>query len=150
MTSKWPCVLIMGSLSLGLASLLDVLVAGPTLAGLPSLWVSWFASLLLTALVAWRASSARSSWAFLSAINGVMSFAVAIADAVRPASASAAYQPGSDWYGSVDFTPPIAARLREAIASGYFAIAVIIAGMIFVAVAYLLRQHWTHPRRHAH
>jgi hypothetical protein len=150
MKSKWPCILVMGSLSLVLASLLDVLVMRQSLAGLPSLWVSWLASLVLTALIAWRAPSPRSSWALFSAVNGVLSFAVALAYAVRPAAAGARYEPGSDWLSTVDFTPPIAARLREALASGYFAIGVALAGIIFIAAAYLLHQHWDGPQRHAH
>lgn len=150
MKSKWPCVLIMGSISLALASLLDILIARETVAGLPSLWVSWIASLLLTALVAWRSASVRGTWAFLSFINGAMSVAIALADAARPAAASAAYEPGSDWLRAVDFTPPIAARLREAVASGYFGIGVGIAAAIFLAIAYLLRHRSHGSSRHAH
>lgn len=150
MKSKWLSVFVMGATSLALVSMLDVLVAEQTLVGLPSLWVSWCVSLVLTGFVAWRSTSVPHTWGFLSLINGGMSFAIVLADSVLPASASAPYEPGSDWLRSVDFTPPIAARLREALASGYFAIAVIIAGMMFLAAAYLLWQLWDDSTRHAH
>ncbi len=50
----------------------------------------------------------------------------------------------------VDFTPPIAARLREAIASAYFALALIVVGMVFLAAAYLLWHQWDESTCHAH
>jgi len=150
MNSKWFGVLVMGTISLALASLLDVLVAEHALVGFPSLWLSWCVSLAVTGYVAWHAASVRQTWGILSLINGAMSFAVAIANAILPASAAALYEPGSDWLRSVDFTPPIAARLREAIASGYFAIAVIIAGLMFLVAAYLLWHLWDDKTRHAH
>lgn len=150
MKRKWVGVLVMGAMSLALVSMLDVLVTKQTLAGLPSLWVSWCVSLALTGFVAWESRSVQRTWGLLSLINGGISFAVVVADAVSPASASAPYEPGSDWLRSVDFTPPIVARLREAIASGYFAIAMMIAGMMFVAAAYLLWHLWDNSTRHAH
>jgi hypothetical protein len=149
MKSKWPGIFIMGAMSLALMSLIDVLVAKQTLAGLPSLWVSWCVSLALTGFVAWKAVSVRHTWGLLSLVNGGLSFAVVLANAVLPASASAPYEPGSDWLRSIDFTPPIAARLREALAAGYFAIAMIVAGMMFVAAAYLLWHLWDDSTRHA-
>lgn len=150
MKSKWLGVLVMGSMSLALVSMLDVLVVKQTLAGLPSLWVSWCVSLVLTGFVAWRSQSVWSAWGLLSLINGSMSFAIVFAYAIAPVSALAPYEPGSDWLGSVDLTPPIASRLREALASGYFAIAVIMAGMTFLAAAYFLLHLRDDSSRHAH
>ena len=149
MRSKWPSVFVMGAMSLVLMSVLDVLVAQEAVVGLPSLWVSWAVDLALTGFVAWKATSSRMSWGFLSLINAVISFAIVSVNAVLPA-ASAPYEPGNDWLRSIDLTPPIAARLREAMAAGYFAIVVIIAGLIFVAAAYSLLHSGDDSSRHAH
>lgn len=148
MRSKWLGVLVMGAMSLVLVSVLNVLVAKDAVAGLPTMWVSWAVGLALTGFVAWKATSSRGAWGFLSLINGGISFAIVSAYAVLPA-ASAPYEPGSDWLRSVDLTPPIAARLREAMAAGYFAIVVIIAGLIFLAAAYALLHSGDGSSRHA-
>lgn len=150
MNHKWLGVLVMGALSLVLASLVAALFARHTLAGIPALWVSWAASLAVTGFVARRATSGRTAWALLSLINGSISIALVLANAVLPASAAAPYEPGSDWLRSVDLTPPIAARLREAMASGYFAIGVLTAGIILLAAAYLLLHRSDGSSRHAH
>lgn len=150
MRSRWLAVFVMGAMSFVLVSVLDVLVAKEALAGLPSLWVSWAVSLALTGFVAWKATSGRMAWGVLSLINGAISFAIVLANAALPALASAPYEPGSDWLRSVDLIPPIVARLREAIASGYFAIAVLVAGLIYLAVAYLLLHLSDDSKRHAH
>lgn len=149
MRNKWLGVLVMGALSLVLVSVLDVLVAKQALAGLPSLWTSWAVSLAFTGSVAWKTTSSRVAWGYLSLINGLLSFVIMVATAVLPAT-SAPYEPGSDWLRSVDLAPPVVARLREAIASAYFAIAVIILGLIFLGAAYLLLHLWDDSKRHAH
>ncbi len=150
MSNKWLSALVMGSISLALTTMLALLVVTQTPVVAPVLWASWLASVMLTGWVAWRTSSGRNAWGFLSFINGGISLAILFVNATLPASASAPYEPGGDWLRSVDLTPPVVARLREAMASGYFAIAVIVAGILFLAAAYLLLHRWDGSSRHAH
>ena len=150
MASKAFSLLIMGSASLILFSILAFVTFGQSHPGSAWLWASWIVSLSSTIAVVWRASTARSSWGYLSLIGGILSLAVLLAILFVPISASAPYEPGADWLPNVDLTPPIFARLREAIATAYFAMGVIITGMILFSFAYLLLHLPGKPRRHAH
>ena len=149
MRGKGLSVLIMGAASLVLFSMIPLITVRQSYAGPLSLWISCLISLVMTGIVAWRARTPQRAWGHLALINGAASFAVVLANAVLAASASAPYEPGSDWLRSVDLTPPIVARLREALASAYFAIAVIIAGIIFFATAYFLLHLSDDPTHHA-
>lgn len=150
MTSKALSVLMMGSVSLILISVLAFVTFGQSHPGPLWLWTSWLVSLALTAAIVWQAKTSRSAWGYLSLIGGIISFVVLLAIIFVPVSASAPYEPGVDWLRAVDLTPPIVARLGEAIASAYFAITIIIAGMIFLFIAYLLLHLPGGPKRHAH
>jgi len=150
MTSKAISALIMGSISLVLFSILAFVTFGQSHPGPLWLWSSWIVSLALTAFVIWQARTSRSTWGYLSLIGGIISVVVLLAILFVPVSASAPYEPGAEWMQAIDLTPPIVARLREAVASAYFAIAIIIAGMILLSIAYLLLHLPGAPRRHAH
>jgi len=151
MTGKIFGMVIMGALTLVLFSILAFVTFGQSHPGPLWLWSSWVVSLTLTVVVVWQAKTSRTTWGYLSLVGGVVSFVVFLAILFVPVSASAPYEPGADWLRTVDLTPPIAARLREALASAYFAIGVIVAGAILLGIAYVLLFHQRGgPRRHAH
>jgi len=151
MTSKLLSVAIMGILSLALFSILAFVTFGQSRPGSLWLWSSWLVSLILTAAVAWQARTSRATWGYLSLVGGIVSIVVLLALLFAPVSASAPYEPGADWLRTIDLAPSIAARLREAMASAYFAIAVIVAGAILLSIAYFLlhQSDGPGPRRHA-
>ena len=150
MANKILSLLVMGSLSLVLFTMLSFATIGRTYPGPVWLWTGWLASLALTAFVLWQAETPRSAWGYLSLIGGVISFALVLVIIFIPVSASAPYEPGADWLRTIYLTPPIVARLREALASAYFAIAILVLGAILLAAAYLLLHFRGPPRRHAH
>lgn len=149
MANKMLSLLVMGSISLILFTMLSFATIGQSYPGPVWLWTGWAASLGLTALVLRQAESPRSVWGYLSLIGVIISFVLILVIVFIPVSASAPYEPGADWLRTIDFTPPIVARLREALASAYFAIAVLILGAILLTAAYLL-LHFRRPQRHAH
>lgn len=150
MANKMLSLLVMGSLSLILFTMLSFATIGQSYPGPVWLWTGWVASLALTAFVLWQAETPRSAWGYLSLIGGIISFVLVLIILFIPISASAPYEPGADWLRTIDFTPPIVARLREALASAYFAIAVLVLGAILFSAAYLLLHFRGPPRRHAH
>ena len=150
MASKMLSLLVMGSISLILFTMLSFATIGRTYPGPVWLWTGWVASLALTAFVLWQAETPRSTWGYLSLIAGIISFVLVLVILFIPHSASAPYEPSADWLRTIDFTPPIVARLREALASAYFAIAVVFLGAILVSAAYLLLHFRGPPHRHAH
>lgn len=151
MASRAFSALIMGFISLILFSVLAFVTFGQSHPGPLWLWGSWAVSLSTTAAVVYLTRTPRTAWGYLSLIGGVISFVILVTILFVPTSASAPYEPGADWLRNVDLTPPIAARLREAVASAYFAITVIIAALILFSAAYLLLHHWPGgTRRHAH
>jgi len=138
MASKMFGALVMGSISLFLITALTYVTMGQLPYG--PLWISigWIVSLLLTASILVQAQTPRSAFGYFSLIGGVMSFVLFLAIMFVPVSASAPYDPGADWLRTVDLTPPMAARLWEAMLSGYFAIVVIILGLVLLSAAYML------------
>jgi len=150
MASKTIGLLIMGSISLILFTALSFATLGQIQPGPVWLWTGWAVSLLLTAAVLWGARTPRSTWGYLSLVGGVISLVLLLVIIFTPISASAPYEPGADWLRAIDFTPSIAARLREALASAYFAIALIVLGVILFLAAYLLLRFRGPPKRHAH
>ena len=149
MTNKMVSLLVMGSLSLILFTMLSFATLGQTYSGPVWLWTGWVASLALTAFVLWEAETARSAWGHLSLVSGVISFVLALVILFVPVSASAPYERGSDWMQGIDFTPPMVARLREALASAYFGIAIFVLGAILLSAAYILLHFRGPPERHA-
>ena len=149
MASKMLSLLVMGSVSLILFTMLSFATIGQAYPGPVWLWTGWVASLALTAFVLWQTETTRSAWGYLSLIGAIVSFVLVLVILFVPVSASAPYEPGADWLRTIDLTPPIAARLREALASAYFAIAVLVLGAILASAAYLLLR-FRGPRRHAH
>lgn len=150
MSGKASGVLIMGGISLILFSILAFVSFGQSHPGPVWLWTAWIVSLAVTAIVVWQVKTSRSAWGYLSLIGAVISFAIILAMLFVPVSASAPYQPGADWLRTVDFTPPIVARLREALASAYFALSVIFAGAVLLSIAYLLLHRRGGPGGHIH
>jgi len=150
MANKMLSLLVMGSLSLILFTMLSFATIGRTYPGPVWLWTGWVASLALTAFVLWQAETPRRVWGYQSLIAGVVSFALVLVILFIPVSASAPYERGADWLQTVDLTPPIVSRLREALASAYFALAVIVLGAILLSASYLLLHFRQPPRRHAH
>ena len=148
MTSRTISALFMGSISLILFTVLAFITFGQSHPGSLWLWVSWIVSLASTAAVLSLTTTARGAWGYLSLIGGVISLVVMLSILLIPVSASAPYQPGADWLQNLDLAPPVDARLREAIASAYFGIAIIIGGMILLSAAYLLLHHLPHHTRH--
>lgn len=146
MANKMISLLVMGSLSLILFTMLSFATIGQTYPGPVWLWTGWLASLASTAFVLWQAETPRSAWGYLSLIGGIISFVLVLIILFVPISASAPYEPGADWLRTIDFTPPIVARLRSA----YFAIAVLVLGAVLLSAAYLLLHFRGPPRRHAH
>lgn len=108
------------------------------------------ATLGLVLLWVARAPDARSALAGLALANGVLSLAGAALPLILPALAGAAYQSQSDWLSGLDLTPPAIRWLRVALASGYFALALLLAGLAFLAAAYLLFRGGPGRQRHAH
>lgn len=150
MNSRSSGVLVMGFVSLILFSILTFITVGQSHPGPVWIGTAWLVSLAMTAIVAWRVKTSRSTWGYLSLIGGAISFAIILAMLFVPVSASAPYEPGANRLRTVDFTPPLVARLREALASAYFAMGIIIAGLILLSIAYLLLHRPGDPRRHAH
>ena len=150
MASKTLGLLIMGFVSLFLFTVLSFATIGQFHPGPAWLWMSWIVSLALTAGVLWQAQTARSVWGYLSLIGGVLSLALFFVIVFVPVSASAPYEPHADWLQGIDLTPAIAPRLREALASAYFAIALIVLGAILFWAAYALLSFRGPPRRHMH
>lgn len=138
MAKKLFSIAVMGVVSLFLFSILAFVTFGQSHPGSAWLWSSWIASLTLTAAVVWHARTARATLGYMSLLGGVVSVVILFAFLFVPVSASAPYQPGTDWLRTVDPSAPIDARLREAIASGYFAIAAIIAAAILLSFGYVL------------
>jgi NADH:ubiquinone oxidoreductase subunit 6 (subunit J) len=138
MASKTFGVLVMGSISLFLFTALTYVALGQSRLG--PLWIAigWAVSVLLTATVLWQAETPRSAWGYFSLFGGLISFVLFLVIVFVPVSASAPYDPGADWLRTVDLTPPMAAKLREAMLSGYFALAVIILGIVLLSAAYVL------------
>ena len=131
-------LLVLGMLSLTLTTCLDVLIAGGEAPSLGFLVASWTIDVMLLVAIATLAQSDRACLGLASLINGGISVAAILAKLILPASAAAPYEVGGEPIESLDLTLPVAARLHEALASAYFSISVIIAGMIFFAAAYLL------------
>jgi len=150
MANRMLSLLVMGSILLILFTMLSFATIERSYAGPAWLWTGWGASLGLTALVLWQAESPRSAWGYLSLIGAIISFVLVLIILFVPVSASAPYEPGADWLRTIDLTPPIVARLREALASAYFAIAILVLGAILLSAAYLLLHFRGPPRRHAH
>ena len=150
MANKMLSLLVMGSLSLILFTMLSFATIGQSYPGPVWQWTGWVASLALSAFVLWQVETPRRAWGYLSLIGGIISFVLALVVLFVPISASAPYEPGADWLQTVDLTPPMVARLREALASAYFAIAILVLGAILFSVAYLLLQFRGPPHRHAH
>lgn len=147
MASKMLGLLIMGSLSLVLFTALSFATIGQSQPGPVWLWSGWAASLFLTAIVGWRAKTSRSAWVRLSLIGAVICIVLVLVVIFVPISASAPYEPEADWLRRIDFTLPIVARLREALASAYFGIAIVVLGAILLSVSYLLSRFGGPPKR---
>ena len=150
MANRLLSLVMMGTLSLVLFTVLSFVALGQSQPGAVWLWGGWIVSLTLTAVVVWQAKTARRAWGWLSVVTGVVSFVLLLAIVFVPISASHPYEPEANWLHTVDLTPPIATRLREALASAYFAIAIIVAGVILLSVAYVLLHASNEPKRHMH
>ena len=150
MAHKMLSLLVMGSISLILFTMLSFATIGQAYPGSVWLWIGCAASLALTAFVLWQAETPRSAWGYLSLIAGIVSFVLMLVIIFIPVSASAPFEPEVDWLRTIDFTPPIVIWLREALGSAYVAIAVVILGALLLTVAYLLLYIQDSPKRHAH
>lgn len=147
MKPRGQVLLVMGPLSVVLVSLFVLRALGGTPAALPSIIVGWIVA-IGAMIAASHAQTLRGAWAGTSLFNGTVSIATVLTSLVVPALAAAEYEPGADWMRNIDLAPPATARLREAIASAYFSIALIIAGMIFFAVAYFVFHRADGSKRH--
>jgi hypothetical protein len=150
MANKMLSLLMMGSLSLILFTMLSFATIGRSYPGPVWLLTGWVASLALTTFVLWQAETPRSAWGYLSLIGGVISFVLVLVILFVPVSASAPYEPGADWLRTIDLTPPIVVGLRVALTSAYFATIVVVLGAILLSAAYLLLHFRGPPRRHMH
>lgn len=150
MADKMLSLLAMGTILLILFTILSFATIGQTYPGPIWLGTGWVGSLALTAFVLWQAETPRSAWGYLSLIGGIVSFALALVILFVPVSASAPYEPGADWMQAIDLTQPIEARLREALASAYLAIAIIVMGAVLLSLAFLLLHFRGPPRPQAH
>lgn len=148
MANKILSLLVMGSISLVLFTMLSFATIGRTYPGPVWQWSGWVASLALTMLVLWQAETPRIAWGYQSLIAGIVSFVLFLVILFIPVSASAPYEPGADWLRTVNLTPPIISEIRVALASGYFGITMFIVGAVLVSSAYLLLHFRSPPRRH--
>ena len=135
---KGLALLVMGGVSFTLVTCLDVLIAGSEPPSLGLVVASWTIDLALLVAIATLATSDRACLGITSLVNGAISAVAILLKLALPASAAAPYEPGGESVERLDLTVPVTARLHEALASAYFSIGVIIAGMIFFAAAYLL------------
>ena len=146
MRHKILAFVVMNGVAIILASALDlVLTATPGWALLAS---SWLVVVAINLIAAWPMPTPRLAWMKLSVATGAIGAVVAAAVFVMPVLA-ASFEPGADWH-SLDLTPPIAARLREAMISGYFAFVLIAVVAVLFGIAYLLSHKDPRDRRHAH
>jgi hypothetical protein len=150
MANKMLSLLVMGSISLILFTMLSFATIGQAYPGPVWLWTGWLGSLALTAYVLSQAETPRRSWGYLSLVAGVISFLLVLVILFVPVSASAPYEPEADWLRTLDFTPTIVVRIREALAFAYFTVAVLVLGAILLLAAYFL-LHFRGPlQRRAH
>jgi hypothetical protein len=150
MANRMLSLFVLGSISLILFTMLSFATIGRTYPGPVWQWTGWGASLILTAFVLRQAESPRNAWGYLSLIGAIASFVLALVILFVPVAASAPYEPGADWLRTIDLTPPIVARLREALASAYFAIALLVLGAILLSAAFFLLRFRGPPHQHAH
>ncbi len=137
---------VMTGVAIILATALDIgLTATP---GWPLLVCSWVIVVTINLIAAWSTPTSRLAWMKLSIATGAIGAIVAAAVFVMPVLA-ASFEPGVDWH-SLDLTPPIAARLREALMSGYFALAMIAVVAVLFGIAYLLSHKDPEHQSHAH
>lgn len=146
MANKVLNLLAMSSISLVLFTALSFATIGRFHPGPLWLWTSWLVSLGLTVFILRYTEDARRAWGYSSLAGGVLSLALILVITFIPVSASAPYEPGAEWLQGVDFTPPIVARLREALASAYFGVALLVLAAILFSSGYLL-LHAHAPRR---
>ena len=137
---------VMNGLAIVLVSGLDIALTGAP--GWALLVGSWLLVVAVNLMAAWGAPTARRVWMKLLLVEGVIGTVVAAAVFAMPALA-ASFEPGADWH-SLDLSPPLAARLREAMLSGYFALAMIVIVTVLFAIAYFLSGQDPEHRRHAH
>ena len=150
MTENRPSLVLMGIASLALVALGGLRAAGASPNAAPALAAAIAVTVGLVAMWVLRAPNSRIALAGLALFNGVLGVAGALTPFVIPALAGAAYEPESDWLRNLDLTPPAIRWLRVATASGYFALALVVAGLAFFAAAYFLFRHGSGHRRHAH
>lgn len=141
MKNKLFGVLMMGGLLLALSGIVFALTFGRSAREFTVSWVVWLAVFVVIVIVAWRAVTPRRTWGFFSAINGGMFWVLAYAGSLQPLPEWAPYREGAP-AGGIDFTLPIGATLRAALASGYLGIAAVTTGIILMlAAGWLLSGH---------
>ena len=146
MRHKILAFVVMSGVAILLASALDIALTGTP--GWALLICSWLVVVAVNLMAVWRMPTARRVWMKLLLVQGVIGTVVTAAAFAMPALA-ASFEPGADWH-SLDLSPPLAARLREAMLSGYFALAMIVIVTVLFAIAYFLSDQDPEHRRHAH
>lgn len=146
MRHKLVALAVMNGVAIILASALDIVVTGAP--GWALLTASWLVVVTINLIAAWSARTARLAWMKLAVVEGALGALVAAVAFAVPVLA-ASFEPGVDWQ-SLHLAPPLAARLREAMLSGYFAIAMILIVALLFALAYFLSPRDPKRRRPAH
>ena len=146
MQHKILALVVMSGVAILLASALDIVQTGTP--GWALLICSWLVVVAINLMAAWHMPTARLAWMKLILVEGVIGAVVAATAFAMPALA-ASFEPGADWH-SLDLSPPLAARLRESMMSGYFALAMIVIAAALFAIAYFLSDKDSKHGRHAH
>ena len=150
MANKMSSLLVMGSISLILFTMLSFATIGQSYPGPVWLWNGLGGERGFDGV---RATAGRNSAQRLSLPTidrRHHQLCACTGDSLRSRFGIGTLSAQADWLRTIDFTPPIVARLREALASAYFAIGVFVLGAILFTAAYLLLHFRGPQQRHAH
>ena len=140
MTSKFLNLTVMGFLFVVLIGILYAFTLGRSATAIAVPWLVLGGAVLVAGVLAFLTSTARRAWGIFSALNGAISWSLAIVVTLEPLPEWAPYREGvpSD---RVEFALPWSAMLRAAVASGYFGIAAAAVGLTLTGATIFLFWH---------